>query len=96
MIEWWYILAAAPPGFIAGWVSRPFLSKNQFTKPVAPQELSKFMARIVNEEESEARRNEIRRMLHDSGRRTMRLDGGKPAKVHKMRRRRKVNRHPEE
>jgi len=50
------------------------------------------MDRIVNQEEAEARRNEIRRMLHDAGRRTMRLDNGAPARVHKMRRVRRMYR----
>jgi hypothetical protein len=86
--------AALLLGFILGYGVRLLLSKNPLTKPVAPQELSQFLDRIVNQEEAEARRNEIRRMMHDSGRRTMRLDGGKPAKVHKMRRRRKVLRTP--
>lgn len=90
------IIAAFLLGLLLGYGARLFLSKNPFTKPVAPEELSMFMDRVVNQEEAESRRNEIRRMLHDSGRRTMRLDGGKPAKVHKMRRRKRALRAPPE
>ena len=79
-------------GFILGLWLRPFLLPEYLTKHVEPHELSELMERIVNQEEAEARRNEIRRMLHDAGRRTMRLDGGQPAKVHKMRRVRRMYR----
>ena len=90
------ILAASILSFLLGLWARPFLSKNFLVKSVEPEQLSQFMDRIVNHEEAEARRNEVRRAMHDSGRRTRRMDGGRPAKVHQMRRRRKVNRHPEE
>lgn len=90
------ILAVSILSFTLGLWARPFLSKNFLVKSVAPEELSEFMDRIVNGEEAEARRNEVRRMLHDAGRRTMRTDGGRPAKVHRMRRVRRVSRHPEE
>jgi len=82
--------AASMLSFALGLWARPFLYLKLFTKVVEPQELSALMDRIVNQEEAEERRNEIRRMLHDSGRRTMRLDGGAPAKVHRMRRVKRV------
>lgn len=86
--------AALTVGFILGCWARPFLSQYSFMKSVEPQQLSAFFDRVVNQEEADARRNQIRRMLHDSGRRTMRLDGGPPAKVHRMRRKRRMYRDP--
>lgn len=86
------ILACIATAFVffwLGWMCAP-------TKIVEPQELSRYMTRIVNAEGAEVRRNQMRKMLHDAGRRTMRLDGGKPATVHKMRRRRRTLRHPPE
>jgi len=85
-------IAAFLLGFLAGYGARLFLSRQTFTKTVAPEQLTPLMDRIVNQEGAEERRNQIRRMLHDSGRRTMRLDGGPPAKVHKMRRKRRMYR----
>jgi hypothetical protein len=87
-------LAALLVGFILGYGARPFLCRFLPLKPVEPQQLSAYMDKIVNQEEAEVRRNEVRRMLHDAGRRTMRLDGGPPAKVHKMRRKRRMYRDP--
>jgi len=84
--------AALLLGFILGYVVRHFLSSSVYTKTIEPHDLSSLMDRIVNQEEAEARRNEIRRMLHDAGRRTMRLDNGAPARVHKMRRVRRMYR----
>jgi len=86
--------AAATFGFILGLWLRPFLSKFPFLKSVEPQDISMLMDRIVNQEAAEQRRHELARMLHDSKRRTMRVDGGKPAHVHKMRRVRRVKREP--
>lgn len=83
--------AALLVGFILGYGARPFLCRFLPMKPVEPQQLSAYLDRVVNQEEAEARRNQIRRQLHDSGRRTMRLDGGPPAKVHKMRRKRRMS-----
>lgn len=85
-IAWAAILAASMLSFVLGLWARPFLSK-------MPDQ-QQFMDRIINQEEAEERRNQIRRMLHDSNRRTMRLDGGLPAKVHKMRRKRRMYRDP--
>lgn len=76
--------AALIVGFILGVWARPFLLR--LTKTHDPQEVSDFMNRVVNLEGAEERRRQNARMLHDAGRRTMRLDGGRPAKVHKMRR----------
>lgn len=73
-------------GFTLGYVARPFLCKNDID--------AVFMNRIVNQEAAEERRNQTRLMLHDAKRRTMRLDGGKPAQVHQMRRRRRMYRDP--
>lgn len=75
--------AALLLGFTLGYVVRPFLSQMPLDRM--------FMERIVNQEAAEERRNQVRRMLHDSNRRTMRLDGGKPAKVYKMRRKRRTD-----
>lgn len=87
------ILAVSILSFVLGLWARPFLSKNFLVKSVEPEQLSMFMDRIVNGEEAEVRRNEIRTSMHRAGRRTRRIDGGKPAHIHKMRRHRKVNRH---
>jgi hypothetical protein len=78
------IAAAFALGLILG--AGVALLLSEFTKPVEPQELTALMDRIVNQEGAEERRNQLRRMMHDSKRRTMRIDGGPPAKVHKMRR----------
>lgn len=82
--------AALVTGFALGALTRPFL----WPKSVDPLGFSAYMNRVVNLEEAETRRNENRRMLHDVKRRTMRVDGGVPAKVHKMRRRRRMYRDP--
>jgi len=82
--------AALIVGFILGVWAWPFLSRHPITKTVEPEQLSRYMSKVINAEEAEARRNQIRKMLHDSRRRTMRLDGGSPAKVHKMRRKRRM------
>jgi hypothetical protein len=55
------------------------------TKIVEPDQLAAYMARVVNAEGHDERRMQLRRVMHRSGRRTMRLDGGLPAKVHRMR-----------
>jgi hypothetical protein len=86
--------AASMLSFLLGLWARPFFGPKTLTKSVEPQQLSALMDRMVNQEEADVRRNQIRRMLHDSGRRTMRLDGGSPAKVHKMRRKRRMYRDP--
>ena len=85
------ILACVATAFVffaLGWMLAP-------TKIVGPQELSRHLDRIVNAEGAEIRRNQMRKMLHDSGRRTMRLDGGPPATVHKMRRSKRRTIHPD-
>lgn len=86
VIAWAAIGAASMLSFMLGLWARPFLLK-------LPDQ-QQFLDRIVNQEEAEERRNQIRRMLHDANRRTMRLDGGLPAKVHKMRRKRRMYRDP--
>lgn len=83
------IVAASMLGFILGLWARPFLFR---MKDGAQQDFALFMDRIVNQEEADERHNIIRMRLHDAGRRTMRLDGGEPAKVHQMRRGRRVYR----
>ena len=88
-------LAGIILGFILGYWCRPFLSRFPNTKSVESQEFSAFMERIVNAEGAEERRNQMRKMLHDAGRRTMRLDGGPPATVHKMRRSKRRTIHPD-
>jgi hypothetical protein len=81
------IMAASMLSFVLGLWARPFLSKFSDVNDFAL-----FMDRIVNQEEADERRNLIRMRLHDAGRRTMRLDGGQPAKVHRMRRVRRIYR----
>jgi hypothetical protein len=86
------ILAALVVGFILGALARPFLSNNPLTKRVAPQEISALMNRVVNAEELDEARRVRRAQMMRAGRRTIRADGGPPAKVHKMRRRKAQNR----
>lgn len=71
-------------GFTLGYWARPFLLR--ITKTYDPHEVSEFMERVVNIEGLDERRRQNARMLHDAKRRTLRTDGGPPAKVHKMRR----------
>lgn len=75
-------IATAVTFFMLGWIAAP-------TKIVAPEELAAYMNRIVHAEGHQERRMQMRRIMHDSGRRTMRLDGGMPAKVHRMRTRKR-------
>jgi hypothetical protein len=78
-------IAALILGVILGYGLRLFLSKFLLAKPVAPQDLSAFMTRIVNVEGAQEYRTQMVKQLQVSGRRTMRTDGGPPARVHKMR-----------
>ena len=80
------IVAALTVGFAAGLWARPFLSHLKFLKTIERHEVSGYMNALTLAEGFEERRNQLRRMVHDSGRRTMRLDAGPPATVHKMRR----------
>lgn len=78
---WWIVATEGVSillSFGLGVWARPFLLRNR-------QDLAELMDRIVNAEGAEEQRNAIRRQLHDAGRRTMRTDGGAPAKVHRMR-----------
>jgi hypothetical protein len=71
-------VATAVVFFMLGWACAP-------TKIVAPEQLATYMARLVNAEGYEQRRMEVRRVLHRADRRTMRNDGGPPARVHRLR-----------
>lgn len=86
-------MAALMIGFTLGYGLRPFLS--QFTKYVEPQEITTFMSRIVNAEGARERRTQMVKTIAVSKRRTMRIDGGPPARVHKMRKRKRVLRNPD-
>lgn len=61
------------------------------TKIVEPQELSYELKRIINQEAIEVQGHMRRVELMRANRRTQRFDGGKPAVVHKMRRRKRTN-----
>jgi hypothetical protein len=73
-------VATAVVFFTLGWILSP-------TKVVAPEQLAAYMNRVVNREGHDMRRMQMRRMLYRADRRTMRLDGGQPAVVHRMRKR---------
>ena len=77
----------AAAGFGLGWIARPLWSKHKDA-----DEMSAYMERVVNQEGAEEYRTAMRLRLHDANRRTMRLDGGAPATVHRMRRRRRTKR----
>lgn len=83
------ILAASMLSFVLGLWARPFLLR---MKDGELQQFALFMDRLANQEEADERRNLIRKRMHDAGRRTMRLDGGEPARVHQMRKRRTTRR----
>ena len=79
----WYALTAILAlfmGFGAGW----FACARMPRKP-APDDIARYMASAVNREEAEALRRGNRLAMARAGRRTMRVDGGPKAKVHKMR-----------
>lgn len=95
MFHAYAIWAAVIAGFALGLWLRPFLSKNPLTKTVEKQQLSAIMDRIVNTDEVESRGRMKRVELQRAGRRTQRFDGGSPARVHKMRRRKRINIHPD-
>lgn len=71
----------------AGWI----ISRRMPSKP-APEDIARYMASAVNREEAEALRRGSRIAMARGGRRTMRVDGGPKAKVHKMRVRKSNNR----
>jgi hypothetical protein len=69
-------------GFVAGWFAR---SRMPSPPPVA--DIQKYMASAVNREKAEEQRRTNRLVLSRADRRTMRVDGGPPATVHRMRHR---------
>lgn len=80
-------IAGAAGGFTAGWFLRPFLLRHR-----GIDELQPYLDKVVNTEGHQEYRNAMRRQLHDAKRRTMRFDGGAPATVHRMRRKRRGQR----
>lgn len=81
----WYALTAIFAlfmGFGAGWLIRSRMP----AKPTR-DDIARYMASAVNREEAEEQRRANRLQLARSGHRTMRLDGGPKAKVHRMRKR---------
>lgn len=82
MMWWTWLLVGVAIGMALGYPAGFF--DNRF-KVVSPEQLSTLMEAIVNTEEATEQRNLKRKELHDAKRRTYRLDGGKPAKVHRMR-----------
>lgn len=78
-------------GALAGATGGFFVFRYYLTPP-SGADVQRYMQRVVNVEEVEERHNLVRKELHDAGRRTMpRPDAGPPAKVHKMRARRRTN-----
>lgn len=85
--------AAALLGLIVGWAAAALYYRA--IKPVDPQQLTLLMKRLVTAEGYDERRKQVRTMLTRSNKRAMRLDGGMPAKVHKMRKRKRRSAYPD-
>lgn len=84
-------LGAGLIGLFLGLMTWPLFLQT-YVKPVDPQELSQMMEGVVNGEEVDELRRVRRAAMLRAGRRTVRGDGGPPAKVHRMRRRKTHNR----
>jgi hypothetical protein len=82
--------------FLAGWFGSTITSGKQSlvsltrqkAKPNA-KDIAAYMARVVNLEELEANRRAVHRQMVQSGRRSVRVDGGQNARVMRMRKRKR-------
>jgi hypothetical protein len=79
-------------GLLSGWCAATVTYRASKADRVAasPELVAKFMTRVVNLEELEEHRRTVRLRMMQAGRRTARFDGGESAKVHSMRRRRRI------
>ena len=89
-----WMVAAGLLCFLAGWFGCTITSKQQWlvrlpkSKPrPSPEDIAKYMAKVVNLEELEERRRAVHRQMVQSGRRSVRVDGGENARVMRMRKR---------
>lgn len=62
-----------------------WLVLNRMPRKPSHDDIVEYMASAVNREEAQAQRRENRLAMARAGRRTMRVDGGPKAKVHRMR-----------
>jgi hypothetical protein len=77
------LLTGGMLGYIAGRLTN--------SADVTQENIQHFMRKVVNAEEADERFNLTRKMLHDANRRTMpRADATEPAKVYRMRKRKRV------
>lgn len=76
-------------GFIVGWGTAYLYIHHSDRQSYSQSDIQAYMARVVNMEAVEHRRKMLRLNLLRAGRRTVRHDGGPPAKVMRMRKRRK-------
>jgi hypothetical protein len=90
------MVAAGLLCFYAGWLGCTITSRKQYLvslpnrRPKAnPKDIARYMARVVNLEELEANRRAVHRQMVQSGRRSVRVDGGENARVMRMRKRRR-------
>lgn len=92
MIHWYWLLASVPLGIIAGWAGATVTS--MLRSPVRLEDIAKYMTQVVNVEEVESNIRLRRAAMMRAGRRTTRVDDkAVPAKVMRMRVRRKGSRH---
>lgn len=80
-------MATVPLSFLAGWAVATVTYRVRRRPRL--EEVSAFMDRVVNVEELESGIRLRRAAIMRSGRRTVRADGGPPAKVMRMRVRRR-------
>ena len=80
----WTVVLAAIFALLVGFGAGCLVGMRMRSKP-SLDDVQEYMASAVNREEAAALRRENRLALARSGRRTMRVDGGPKAKVHKMR-----------
>jgi adenylate kinase len=91
-VIWLVAIGGVLVGLVTGWGATTVTYRVRKADSIAarPEEVAKFMARVVNLEALEEHRRLVRLKMMQAGRRTVRYDGGKPATVHTMRRRRRI------
>lgn len=85
------LVAAGCLGNLFGWLAATATYRVSSRDRIAasPQDIAKFMTRVVNLEELEEHRRMVRLRMMQAKQRTVRFDGGPSATVHRMRVRRR-------
>lgn len=81
---------AGVTGLLLGYLSALFLYPKLRKTPPTSRDIARFMESVVNQEDVETRRRLLKRQMLETGRRSVRYDGGPNAKVVRMRKRRRV------